>query len=41
MVAHRWSETRSYDNPTIFCADQRHLIAKMRRLAEAALPHAA
>lgn len=41
MVAHRWSEARGYDNPTIFCADQRHLIAKMRRLAEAALPHAA
>jgi uncharacterized protein len=30
MVAHRWSETRGFDNPTIFCADQRRLIANMR-----------
>ncbi|MER8563298.1 cyclophane-forming radical SAM/SPASM peptide maturase YhhB [Mesorhizobium sp. M0578] len=35
MVAHRWSASRGYDNPTIFCADQRHLIARMRRLVEA------
>jgi len=30
MVAHRWSATRGFDNPTIFCADQRSLIAEMR-----------
>ncbi|WP_331274473.1 cyclophane-forming radical SAM/SPASM peptide maturase YhhB [Sphingobium sp. JAI105] len=30
MVAHRWSETSGFDNPTIFCADQRRLIANMR-----------
>ncbi|MCY4428511.1 MAG: radical SAM protein [Halieaceae bacterium] len=30
MVAHRWSAKRGFDNPTIFCADQRHVIAKMR-----------
>lgn len=36
MVAHRWSKTREYDNPSIFCADQRHLIAQMRLLVEAA-----
>lgn len=30
MVAHRWSAAAEFDNPTIFCADQRHLIAEMR-----------
>lgn len=30
MVAHRWSAARGFDNPTIFCADQRSLIAVMR-----------
>lgn len=30
MVAHRWSDARGFDNPTVFCADQRHLIAEMR-----------
>lgn len=30
MVAHRWSAAAGFDNPTIFCADQRHLIAEMR-----------
>jgi uncharacterized protein len=30
MVAHRWSAAAAFDNPTIFCADQRHLIAEMR-----------
>ena len=30
MVAHRWSDERGYDNPTIFCADQQLLIARMR-----------
>ena len=35
MVAHRWSAARGYDNPTIFCADQRHLIARMRHIVEA------
>lgn len=41
MVAHRWSAARGYDNPTIFCADQRHLILRMRHLAEAAQSRAA
>jgi uncharacterized protein len=41
MVAHRWSGDKGYDNPTIFCADQRFLIARMRRLAEAAQVKAA
>jgi uncharacterized protein len=30
MVAHRWSAERGFDNPTIFCADQKHLIGAMR-----------
>lgn len=34
MVAHRWSAKRGYDNPTIFCADQRHVIARVRGLIE-------
>lgn len=36
MVAHRWSAAQGYANPTIFCADQRHLIARMRKVAQAA-----
>ena len=30
MVAHRWREGSGYDNPTIFCSDQKHLISAMR-----------
>ena len=30
MVAHRWSDDRGFDNPSIFCADQLLLIARMR-----------
>lgn len=30
MVAHRWSAKSGFDNPTVFCADQRLLIANMR-----------
>ena len=37
MVAHRWRGGSGYDNPTIFCADQKHLIAEMRRIV-ATLP---
>lgn len=38
MVAHRWSESRGFDNPTIFCADQKFLIGAMRAaLAERSL----
>jgi uncharacterized protein len=40
MVAHRWSTAAGFDNPSIFCADQRHLIAHMRGLA-ARLPRRA
>ncbi|MES2902797.1 MAG: cyclophane-forming radical SAM/SPASM peptide maturase YhhB [Pseudomonadota bacterium] len=41
MVAHRWSSDRGFDNPTIFCADQRHVIARMRGLADAIQSRAA
>lgn len=30
MPAHRWSDERGFDNPTVFCADQRLLIANVR-----------
>jgi len=41
MVAHRWSAARGYDNPTVFCADQRHVIARMRVVADAVQSRAA
>ena len=31
MVSHRWSAKHGFNNPTIFCADQRYLIDNMRR----------
>ena len=30
MVAHRWSDDRQFANPSVFCADQLLLIARMR-----------
>lgn len=30
MVLHRWSDNTGFDNPSIYCADQMHLIASMR-----------
>ena len=30
MVAHRWSDDRGFDNPSVFCADQLLLIRRMR-----------
>jgi radical SAM protein with 4Fe4S-binding SPASM domain len=29
MVTHRFKEGSEYDNPTVFCADQKRLIARM------------
>jgi uncharacterized protein len=29
MVTHRFKEGSGYDNPTVFCADQKRLIARM------------
>ena len=35
IPAHRWSRTRGFENPTIFCADQKYLINLVRqRLTE-------
>ena len=30
MPAHRWSKERGFDNPSVFCADQKRLVAAMR-----------
>ena len=30
MVAHRWSDDRAFDNPSVFCADQLMVISRMR-----------
>ena len=30
MVTHRFKEGSGYDNPTVFCADQKHLISRMK-----------
>jgi uncharacterized protein len=35
MVAHRWSAQRGFDNPTVFCADQKYLIGRMRSVVGA------
>jgi uncharacterized protein len=40
MVAHRWSAAAGFDNPSIFCADQRYLIGHMRALAALLPRHA-
>ena len=37
MPAHRWSDDNGFDNPTVFCEDQKLLIAAMRRLLAAEL----
>ena len=34
MVAHRWSQDRGYDNPSVYCADQLLLIGHMRNWIE-------
>lgn len=38
MVAHRWSTAAGYNNPTIFCTDQKKLIGRMRQLLADAEP---
>jgi uncharacterized protein len=37
MPAHRWSDEKGFDNPTVFCEDQKLLIAAMRRVLAAEL----
>jgi uncharacterized protein len=34
MQTHRWSMARKFDNPSVFCADQRLLIGRMREWIE-------
>lgn len=36
MPAHRWSSSAGFDNPSVFCADQKLLIAELRRYLAAA-----
>lgn len=36
MLTHRFDAKNGYDNPTVFCSDQKHVIAKMR---EVLAPH--
>ena len=37
MLTHRFDVSSEYDNPSVFCADQRWLIARMRRYLSAYL----
>jgi uncharacterized protein len=30
MPLHRWSDRNGFDNPSVFCLDQRVLIGRMR-----------
>jgi uncharacterized protein len=30
MLTHRFKDESGYDNPTVFCADQQMLIARMK-----------
>jgi uncharacterized protein len=40
MPAHRWRDDNGYDNPSVFCADQKQLIAHMREwLARSKAPN--
>jgi uncharacterized protein len=32
MLTHRYDERNGYDNPTVFCADQKLVIARMREV---------
>lgn len=36
MPAHRWSNERAQDNPSVYCHDQKLLIARVRRILEKA-----
>ncbi|WP_426409234.1 cyclophane-forming radical SAM/SPASM peptide maturase YhhB [Bradyrhizobium ganzhouense] len=35
MPAHRWRDANGFDNPSVFCSDQRLLIARMRSILTA------
>ena len=34
MLTHRWSESNGYDNPSVYCADQIHLIEGLQGLLQ-------
>ena len=29
MMLHRWSSDKGYDNPSVFCADQKYLLNRI------------
>jgi uncharacterized protein len=32
MILHRYHPDNGFDNPSVYCADQLHLVAAMRRM---------
>ena len=32
MTLHRWHNETRYDNPSVYCADQKHLVERMQSL---------
>jgi uncharacterized protein len=41
MILHRWRDNNRFDNPSVYCADQLHLIGHMRKaLAKLHIQHA-
>lgn len=39
MPLHRWSDSYGYDNPSVYCADQKLLISRIRSRLRAAIGH--
>ena len=37
MALHRWSDDSAYDNPSVYCADQKLLIERIRNTVNALL----
>ena len=35
MTLHRWSDDNGYDNPSVYCADQKLLIGRIRKVVDA------
>ena len=38
MTLHRWSDDNGYDNPSVYCADQKLLIGRIRDTVEVVVP---
>jgi len=38
MILHRWQDNNGFDNPSVYCADQLHLIAEMRKKISQLIP---